>query len=269
MSTLIAISTFKKVDALSVLLQSLLDRGYFKGNQILVTDDNAGMGYQANGTNFSSAQETVEAFNLEFGTNVICISGKRRGGVAVNKNRAIKFFLENKDKFDDLLLLDDDIVFTAPGLLDLIRSSNEPHMTGFLGSPDDPTGNKIAFGETATPFFKTFPPQGETETHYYCFGSQGVLLYYTKDCISSVGYFDRMPDHYGFEHSLHSNRVNAFRGLFYDWFPVLKNCGQYFQSQSIANNYQADYSKNQKYWLKRKEEIARGIDLVKLKFSED
>lgn len=269
MSTLIGISTFRKVNALSVLLKSLLDHGYFEGNQILVTDDDEGNGYEVDGYEYLSAEETVDNFNLDYGTNVVCITGKRRGGVAVNKNRAIKFFTDNQDKFDDLLLLDDDIVFTAPGLLDLIRSSNEPHMTGFLGSPDDPTGNLIAFGETATPFFKTFPPQGETESHYYCLGSQGVLLYYTKECILKVGYFDRMPDHYGFEHSLHSNRVNALRGRFYDWFPVLKNCGSYFQSQSIANNYQADYSKNQKYWLKRKEEIAKGIDLTKLKFIEE
>lgn len=126
-------------------------------------------------------------------------------------------------------------------------------MTGLLGGKEGDV-----FGEEACPFFQSFPPMGETPTHWYCLGSMGMLLWYTRECIERVGYMDQTPGKYGFEHSLHSGRINMLYGKYIDWFPILKGCEKFFHSQSIPNNYVADFSQNQKYYLKRKEEIFRG-----------
>lgn len=278
MNTLLTISTFEKGTALEVLISSLVTHGYTQGTKILVTDDGAGKPYtiirennpnhpiweledgeQIEMESIPSLVETIKSTYPDLDIEVIY--GEKRGGVAINKNRGIKYFLEHSE-FDELLMLDDDIVFTAPGLLEAIRSCGQPHMTGFLGSKDDPDGSKIAFGETAQPFFKDFPPMGETPTHFYCAGSQGMMLWYTRECIERVGFMDPdLPSYYGFDHSLHSGRINALYGRFIDWFPVLKDCGKFFHTQSIPNNYVACYKENQKYWEKRKVEIFRGINL--------
>lgn len=131
-------------------------------------------------------------------------------------------------------------------------------MTGLLG------GNEGAvFGADACPFFQSFPPKGETSTHWFVEGSMGMMLWSTRACVEKVGYMDVGPGHYGFDHSLWSNRINALHGKYIDWFPVLKGCEKFFVSQSIPNNYVADYSQNNKYWAKRKPEIFKGIDLHK------
>lgn len=298
MKTLIAISTFQKTDALAKLVKSLVEHNYHEGAKLLICDDNANQDYKLtkkDNPNHPFWSEVIHGDVLEdwmenektgripgeveivpsplkfvntlklFPTykdlDIEVIYGEKRGGVAINKNRGIKYFLEHSE-FDELLMLDDDIVFTAPGLLEAIRSCGQPHMTGFLGSKDDPDGSKIAFGETAQPFFKDFPPMGETPTHFYCAGSQGMMLWYTRECIERVGFMDPdLPSYYGFDHSLHSGRINALYGRFIDWFPVLKNCGKFFHTQTIPNNYVACYKENQKYWEKRKVEIFRGINL--------
>lgn len=131
-------------------------------------------------------------------------------------------------------------------------------MTGMLGSGLQ----SESFGADACPFFQSFPPKGETPTHLYCEGSMGCMLYFTREAVRKAGYFDRMPDIYGAEHSLYSNRINALYGKYIDWFPILKGCDRFFISQEIPNNYAANYEKNMKYWAKRKPEIFKGINLT-------
>jgi len=275
---LIACSTFQKSDAIYNLVESLVKHNYDVGNRILVTDDNAGKDYittrkdnphhprwaevpeDQKEINFAGAPKVVENLKRDFpDLDIEVVFGDKRGGVAINKNRGIKYFLEHPE-FDELLMLDDDIVFKSGGLLEAIRTTGQPHMTGLLGGSEG-----SVFGADACPFFQSFPPQGETPTHWYCLGSMGVMLYATRECVEKVGYMDLLSRDgmYGFEHSCWSNRINMLYGKHLDWFPILKDCDKYFESQNIPNNYVADYSQNQKGWVKRKEEIFRGIDLHK------
>lgn len=131
-------------------------------------------------------------------------------------------------------------------------------MTGMLGQN---SAQAASFGADACPFFDSFPKMGETPTHIYAGGSMGCMLYFTREAVRKAGYFDRMPDIYGAEHSLYSNRINALYGKYIDWFPILKGCDRFFISQEIPNNYAANYEKNMKYWAKRKPEIFKGINL--------
>lgn len=270
---LISISTYQKDVALSVLLESLVAHGYCAGNKLVIADDHQGLPYDLDRkTNPDhplfkdndlqeikrpSAVMVVEGFKQAHpDVDISCVFGKARGGVAINKNRGILAFMQD-ESLDELLLLDDDIVMTGPGLLEACRATGEPHMTGMLGGSEGST-----FGADACPFFQSFPPKGETPTHFYCEGSMGCVLYFTREAVERAGYFDKMPDMYGAEHSLYSNRINALYGKYIDWFPILKACEGFFVSQSIPNNYTADYEKNMKYWGKRKPEIFKGINLT-------
>jgi len=290
--TLIAISTYQKTDALAALVRSLVEHGYDKGNRILVCDDNANQDYvitkkdnpnhpywttEIHGDTWPTEQElediklgqarfkspkkfidTWYTVNSAYkNVDIEVVFGDKRGGVAINKNRGIKYFLEHSE-FDELLMLDDDIVMTGPGLLEALRATGEPHMTGLLGGQEG-----LVFGEDACPFFQSFPPLGERDTHWYCTGSMGMMLYATRECVEKVGYMDVLVGKYGYEHALFSNRINMLYGKHLDWFPILKGCEKFFESQSIPNNYVANPAENQKGWAKRKEEIFRGIDLHK------
>lgn len=271
--TLIAISTFQKDLALYELLNSLIKHNYHVGNKVIVADDHCGLGYTLDRkTNpdhplFKDSKEdklerpaawaVVEVFKERHPElDIECVWGKSRGGVAINKNRGIKYFLEHPE-YDNLLLLDDDVVMTGPGLLEACRATGEPHMTGLLGGTEG-----AIFGADACPFFQSFPPKGETPTHWFCTGSMGMMLWYKREAVERAGYFNAMPDKYGAEHSLYSCRINALYGKYIDWFPILKGCEGFFVSQSIPNNYTADYKKNMKYYNKIKPEIFKGINLT-------
>ena len=272
----ICVSTFQKVDALEACLRSTIEYSYHSGNKILVCDDGGGEDYILTRKNnpehplfnllsteiitMPSVPSKVEELKKEFpDLNIECVYGKGRGGVAINKNRGIKYFLDNPE-FEELLLIDDDIVMTGPGLLEACRATGEPHMTGMLG---ENSAQAASFGADACPFFTSFPKMGETPTHIYCEGSMGCMLYFTRECIQRVGYMETLSKDgkYGIEHSIMSNRINAIYGKYIDWFPILKGCDRFFVSQEIPNNYTADYSQNQKGWAKRKPEILKGINL--------
>jgi len=274
---LISISTYQKDVALSVLLESLVAHGYCAGNKLVIADDNQGLPYDLDRkTNPDhplfkdndlqeikrpSAVMVVEGFKQAHpDVDISCVFGKSRGGVAINKNRGIYAFMQD-ESLDELLLLDDDIVMTGPGLLEACRATGEPHMTGMLGQN---SAQAASFGADACPFFDSFPKMGETPTHIYAGGSMGCMLYFTRECIQRVGYMENLSKDgmYGFEHSIFSNRINALYGKYIDWFPILKGCDRFFVSQEIPNNYTADYSQNQKGWAKRKPEIFKGINLT-------
>lgn len=270
---LICVSTYQKDVALSVLLESLVAHEYHMGNRLVVVDDHQGLPYDLDRkTNPDhplfkdndlqeikrpSAVLVVEGFRQAHpDVDISCVFGKSRGGVAINKNRGIYAFMQD-ESCQELLLLDDDIVMTGPGLLEACRATGEPHMTGLLGGSE-----AEVFGADACPFFQSFPPRGETPTHWFCTGSMGMMLWYKRSIVEKAGYFNAMPDKYGAEHSLYSCRINALQGKYIDWFPILKGCEGFFESQSIPNNYVADYEKNMKFYSKIKPEIFKGINLT-------
>lgn len=274
---LLAISTYMKDVALLTLLESLVEHGYHIGNKLIVTDDNQGLPYTLSrktnpnhplfeGNDLQeikrpSAPIVVEKFKQAHpDVDISCVFGKARGGVAINKNRGILAFMQD-ESCQELLLLDDDIVMTGPGLLEACRATGEPHMTGMLG---EGSSQAASFGSVKAPFFETFPIKGETPTHVFAEGSMGMILWATRSCVERVGYMDQLSKDgfYGMEHSTWSNRINALHGKYIDWFPILKGCDRFFISQEIPNNYAADYSQNQRGWAKRKPEIFKGINLT-------
>lgn len=224
MSTLIAVSTFKKPEALKGNLNSLLEHNYHEGNKVLVSDDD-------NQSSFKALDEFKGKLDLAY------ISSERKG-IWANKNRCIYYFLE-KDKSDHLVLSDDDIKLLRPGLLDyairVLRDTKEPHITMYLGGQVDfLTGNG---------HFHVFPILAQTDDVLWTQGCQGIFTLYSRECIEKIGYFNKMPYFYGMEHTLHSARALRMYGKSPDLYPMLASSPKFIRCQGIANNYEVDREK--------------------------
>lgn len=247
-NTLIAISTFKKNPALVELLDSLNKHGYMEVADILVTDDGEG---EAKGS---------------IPPGVLYTTGKNLG-IAKNKNRAIKYFLENP-QYNYLLLLDDDIVFRASGLIEECIDTRLQHVTGYLGQWEDGVGVVGADDRpqlSGNPFFVDFPRQGQTEDGKisFRFGSQGGMLFFSRTILEKAGYFHIPPGKYGYEHSIHSNVINRVQGYCIDWFPILENSPKFFHDNGkYANAYEAKPQENNDWWINKKREIQKGINFI-------
>lgn len=234
--TLIAITTYKKNKALIEILASLLKNGYFTLNhEILIADDNNG-----------EAREVFESFDVDPKFKSY-ISGKN-AGVAKNKNRCIYYFL-NKTDAEGIIMLDDDIEFIREGLIPEFwlasEKNNQAHINTFLGSYiHDPNSNQGFFG--------TFPVVAESDELYWTQGCQGIGSFYTRELMQAIGYFEKFPYRYGFEHAEHSARALRIQGYCPELFPMLKRSPKYFKTQHVANNYEVDLEQvhgrqNQKY----------------------
>jgi glycosyltransferase involved in cell wall biosynthesis len=261
----ISVSTYLKNDALKGWLESTKELGNFL-SCINVSDDAEG-----------NAEEVVKEFEKNSEIPITYCTGKN-GGISVNKNRGIKWFLQSNEAkdCDYLILSDDDIVFTYSSydntyLLDQIIKAHEnsgmPQITGYLG------GNFMQVLEDGIvkldgdPFFKQFPPVAEDEMLYYCKGSQGIFLSFTRQAIEYAEYFDVLSYRYGYEHALYSNRINRIFGYTPEVCPILKNCHRYFHCQNIPNNYGVDpegLAKNAKDYQKRLQEVYTGYSLKKI-----
>lgn len=252
METLIAISTYLKHEAIRELLGSLKKHGYFEEADILVTDD-------ANDASF-----LVDEF-----PGLIYMGNKERLGIAKQKNKAIKYF-NDSEKYQYLILLDDDIVFRAPGLIQECVSTGLEHLTGYLGQWEDGVGIVGADDRpqlSGNPFFIDFPRQGQTEDGKVTFryGSQGGMLFFTREIIQKAGYFHIPPGKYGFEHSIYSNVINRVQGYCIDWFPILEDSPKFFHDNGkYPNQYDAskDIKLNNPWWSKKKDEIRKGISFI-------
>lgn len=259
-----AVTTFKKNTALRVWVET-----FFKFHDaellghLVISDDN-----------YPEAQEVYDEFKDQFEGKLIYIGGER-AGIAKQKNRCIRYFMEETED-NCLICYDDDIQFVGAGLERQILKAKYAHITGYLGDPRFPNQWDIIL-----PFFQDFKPMGETEYLWFCPGSQGVMMFMTREVINQVGYFDtEWKGRYGFEHSIYSNRINKIHGFYPDWFPVLKGCERFFITQEVPNNYIPDYITDKKgdliidekgrpklvneaQWIKRRQEVYDGWSLYK------
>lgn len=220
--TLFAISTYRKNEALKGIIDSLIKNGYLEQDfHILITDDD-------NGT----AKEIYEGYFAQYPTKFSYVAGERQG-IAVNKNRGIYFFLEKTDaKY--LILSDDDILITAPGLnKDFIKASIDDrlgHITSYLGVYEDVPEKRNLFEKFAT--------ISETEHVYHLIGGcHGICSFYTREVIEQIMYFRKFKFFYGYEHSEHSMRANKVQGRCQEMFPVFKDSPKYIRCQGIPNDY--------------------------------
>lgn len=247
-SRLISITTFRKNKALEELLDTLKEFKYFEDCDILVCDDGGG-----------EARGVVKKYNpclYTTGDNL---------GIARNKNRGIKYFLEN-DQYKHLVLLDDDLLFTGSGLIDALIGAEWPHITGYLGTYTPGVGieaeERKQFSGNA--FFDDFKPTGKTDKGVmFCPGAQGIMLYMVREVVEKAMYFHVPPGHYGYEHSIYSNVINKITDYQIDHFPIFIRTPAYLiGNYEHPNNYEAKPEQNAKWWINKKLDISLGINYI-------
>lgn len=247
--TLIAISTYKKNGALQELLTSLIDNDYPTTCDILICDDGSG-----------EARELVKDYSP-----ILYIESKNPGSIARNKNRGIKYFLENT-QYEYLILLDDDLLVRSPGLVEALIETEYPHITGYLGKYTEGVGieadERKQFSGNA--FFDDFKPKGKTDKGVmFCPGAQGIMLFLTREIAEKAKYFHVPPGRYGYEHSIYSNVINKILGYQIDHFPIFIRTPVYLiGNYNYPNVYEAKPEENVKWWSKKKLDILLGIDYI-------
>lgn len=225
-SRLITITTYKKPEAIRNIVKTLHEQGYTEQADIIIAEDEH---------NVSKANSMLAELR-PYG--VVAYRGGKNGGVWKNKNRCIDFFLSH-EQYKHLLMLDDDLTFKAPGLFDRLIEAGEKadqlHITTYLGGYKDYLSQDD--------FFVQFPPILEDENLYWCGGSQGIGLYYTRELVKVIGYFKHFPYKYGYEHDEHSNRALRAQGFTPLLKPILIDSPLYFECASIPNNYTLEKDK--------------------------
>lgn len=225
MQTLIAVSTFKKNKAIENYLNQLYTLGYMARDiVVLITDDNNG-----------EAKEVYEKFLPLFPTKLFYMTGER-GGVSLNKNRGIWFFL-NKTNASYLILSDDDIKLVKGDLdlrlIEASKNNRQKHITTY--------GDYQNFANTGKKFSDVYKTVGESEDMYWSMGVQGIFSFFTRELIEQVGYFNQFPYFYGYEHCEHSTRCNMVQGYCPEVMPIYKWSYQYIKCQGIPNDYDLDF----------------------------
>lgn len=266
----ISITTFQKSDALKVLLDSLIALGYADQAVIHIADDNAGKKYevlretnpshpiwktktgqQFDSMTLDSAADVYEEYRAKISELHISY-GPERGGIGINKNRGISYFLQ-KTKLEYCLLLDDDIVFRLPGMLeewaDVLKANTGEvmgqkftlnHLTGYWTDfdPDyiDPLKGQ-AWSVSKAGWFNDFPMVYLGDRVEWRGGAMGCSNFYSRKCLDEIMFYDIFTK-YGYEHTVHSARamlkVDKRSPVLY---PIYDYCSKYFIGQSIANNY--------------------------------
>lgn len=261
----VGITTFKKPKALRNMLENLPNIG--KVSHISIADDNE-----------FETKEICEEFQSKYESGnyiaPLALSSGPNKGIAINKNRNIKFFLEETQD-DYLILLDDDLTITTNSLaikfptagfgrvnlldqlIDAQLHSGMEHLTGFLAGIPDPL--------TKAPFLSIRPMTAEDKYLYYYSLSQGILLFFTRNIVEKTGYFDWAiwKSKYGYEHSAYSARCLRVQGYQPETFPILKHCHRWLKCAGIPNNYSADPGPNAEPYKKRINEVYLGVGLKK------
>lgn len=244
---LIAISTYKKNDALLECINSIVNLGLMLRADIVVCDDDNG-----------GAKSVVSAI----GRNDIFYASGPNVGIAKNKNRGIKFF-NDRGTYKYLILMDDDITITSRELLSEFENAylydKEKHINMFLGSYTDPL--------TKVGFFNTFPVIAKSDYLYWTRGCQGICCFYTKELLDKVGYFKpKWPYRYGYEHAEFSARCLKVQGKCPELFPMLHRSYKMIKTQEIPNNYTVDIdvvnTKQNKQYFEYLNDTYNGINLL-------
>lgn len=240
MTGLISITTYLKNSALDAILASLIRYGYYEGNTIIVCDDNC-----LNKDNLGlTSLDIVKKYKNE-AKIVLAYGGSPGQGVARNKNRGIKFFLDNK-KYDSLLMCDDDIVFQASGLIEHLASIDyEKHIT-FRWYDQGTNNSSTLLGLKGQGWDKDFPIKGkdkEGKINYFL-GCQGILLWFSeRELVEKIGYVPVLKHAYGAEHSAYSSLAMLAQGRSPEMYPQLVNSHKWIMGQSIPNAYEIDMEK--------------------------
>ena len=227
MKTLLAIKTYQKNDILFQILESIRKCPPGEDLEIVVADDNPG-----------EALEVLDKF-----PEVAAYLTGNLHGIWANGDRLLKYFL-NISKAENLLLLDNDIVFTRPGLLEEIETAAKECDFCENGTPHEHCGQEHITlfvidagggdGLQATFPYQAISKSGKLKWHPGC---HGIGLWFTRNLISKVGYMRRQKYFYGGEHSELSHRALRMQGYAPLSFPVLARSPKYISLNT--NDYQA------------------------------
>lgn len=248
---LICITTFKKTEALAKLLESLVNNGYTEF-PVVVADDWANQKDRFGKT----AQEVVEEFKGKFAELKLCFNEKSSQlGISRNKNRGIREFLAQPEKYESILMLDDDILMMRPGYIEHCLKVSEickiGHINGYWTdfNQERLESNKLV-GLSGLNWHKDFPikaflydAENDIDLVSLHNGTQGCAVWVKRDLAKKVGYFNIFPYRYGFEHSLYSARANMIESLPPELFPVLRRCHYWIMGQNIPNDYDISHEK--------------------------
>ena len=238
---LIALTTFKKADAATVLQQSLIDHGYAENCEFFWGDDFNGeiipeLGYSA--VDACSKFQAKCQIHMQYGP---------RGGVSINKNRCIKYFLE-QSKAPYFLLLDDDLVFHQPGLIEeLIELSKECRLDHITGMWIDPPSAERKLGIDGQYWEQSFKKHSvgdikERITYHATWdskmpGSHGNAGFFTRRIVEALGYYNIWST-YGYEHAGYTSRAMRLQGRTPMWHPQHHHAWKYYHGQHIPNRYE-------------------------------
>jgi len=225
------VTTFKKPTALRDILNSLIEYNYHEGNTIMIADDD-------NGSSKEVYQEFRKRCKLVYATGP-------NGGISVNKNRIIKYFLA-KPHLDELVLLDDDLVFSRKGLLEHCREACKeiklPFISG-LWTDFESKDDLSKMQQSGLHWSEQFPVIAETKLTTWHGGKHGCMLYFQREAIEKVGYYNIFPMGYGFEHSIYFSRLLRTYAMAPECYPILKYSHLYFHGNNIPNNYEVNVDK--------------------------
>lgn len=233
MSTLISITTFRKNLGLEQLLETLLEHGYAVNSTILIADDGAG-----------EAKPVYDA--LKGKCRLVYVTGDNpQQGVAVNKNRGLRYF-QQKSHFKAILNLDDDLLFKRAGLIEHMEMVCEEIRLPFIsGYWTDFEGKKEENVKQVTnrSWYADFPIEAETEWATFHRGCQGVSMYMKRSAFEKVGYMTKFDYYYGYEHSEYFNRLMRAHHASPELYPVMKYSEYFYIGNNIPNCYSVDLSK--------------------------
>lgn len=223
---LIGITTYLKNDSLDVLINSLIEHGYTDNARIVIADDDS---------------EAVAIYNKYRKDIKITYIGGNRAGICGNKSRIIHYFLKNT-KYENLLLLDDDLVFHKSGFIEQClvgcEDINLPFISGYW---TDHTGSEdYSVSQTSgNSWVSDFPCKGSTKFVSLHQGKHGCTLFFKREAIEKAGFYNKMG-FYGYEHSLYFSRLLKLYGWSPELFPILKYCDHWYKGQNVPNRYTID-----------------------------
>lgn len=249
------ITSYKKTKACREAIKSLIAGNYLaEGNTLILSDDNC------LGPNTKEDSETMmEVFN-EFKGDVpdlrLCYNKNPgvRGGVSINKNRGLVQFNKTPEKWDYVILIDDDITISRPGLYEELIEANKADKQ-----------DHFTLAWTRQSLWDAFPPRAKSEHLSWHTGSQGSFLFFTRDLIKNLGYYPSYRYFYAYEHSQLSSRALMYQGYCPELYPCLLRTDRYITPQNIPNNYEIPaeklHSNSPDYWADILR-IRQGLDLV-------
>ena len=117
------------------------------------------------------------------------------GGIARNTNEIFKYYQDGI--YENLIILNDDIIFNKPGVLDiydyLVSNSKQNHLSFYADKQ-----NKKKFVQKVNNF-----------NIYSYGGTNGVLLAINRVCFMKIGAFFIPPAPYGLEHANYTDRAKC------------------------------------------------------------